>query len=70
MTSMPAYEPWTEPIARPSLGVLRRGPIGNDGLTDRERAAYASRYAAGPGRGMTSANRSTLAAIRARKRAG
>lgn len=70
MTSMPAYEPWTESLARPSLGVLHREPTGNDGLTSSERTAFAARYAKGPARGMTAANRSTLAAIRARRRAG
>lgn len=41
---------------------------GSDGLTPAERATFASRYADGPARGMSTASRKALATMRARGR--
>lgn len=54
-----------EMAERRPVPVAREEGRGSDGLTPAERATFASRYADGPARGMSTASRKALATMRA-----
>lgn len=60
-------QPASKPSAPANVNTDTGEVLGNDGLTDDERTAYADAYAAGPGRGLTDSGREAIAKVRDRK---